>query len=748
MEHSDTLAHERRARLAAERLLELKQAELYTANRKLSKHALSLSGEIIEKREEAEYLKVENSRTREDLDKANTAIVIAERRLWDSLETIQDGFAVFDPSDTMIAANSAYLRVFDNLEDVQPGISYTDIVRIAVEEGIIDIGTLSRDAYVEAAVTRWRAASREPQTVRLWNNQYVKMVDRRSRDGDMVSLGLNITGTIRYEERLKKARYKAESANRAKSAFLANMSHEIRTPMNGMVGMADLLAETGLDEEQMLFVETIKNSGAALLNMINDVLDYSKIEASKLSLHPEVFDLEQCIHDVLVLLQPNAAPKGLSLIIDYDMFLPTRFVGDPGRVRQVLTNLIGNAVKFTHEGHVIVRVVGVPEKGGVSQRVHISVEDTGIGIPSGFEGHIFGEFNQVEDERNRKFEGTGLGLAITRELVSLMDGDIWVDSIEGEGSCFGFCLSMDVAGESAENRAPAWIREIAVVENVAAHADILAKQLAALGIKATVFADADAALANPIPAQVYLISQRLKDTEIDSFITGLKGAGVKAGFLLMAAGLGAKVPDIPGAQIVHRPLLRTDLCRALTALEPVEITAPVVPDPVDSAKADVAPKAGPRRMRILAAEDNKTNQLVFGKMIKALDIELVFANNGQEAIDLYRSFDPDLVFMDISMPEVDGKEATRTIRHIEAATGRHVPVVAMTAHAMAGDEEEILSHGLDHYMTKPLRKAAIIDRILMEHPAECKPVAPMDDTPSQVDAAVRVAMADAAHGGV
>ncbi|MEM5469156.1 ATP-binding protein [Celeribacter marinus] len=730
MDYPDTVVQERRARLAAERLLELKQAELYDANRKLSKHALSLSGEIIEKREEAEFLKVENSRTRDDLDKANSAIVIAERRLWDSLETIQDGFAVFDPSDTMIAANSAYLRVFDDLEGVQPGITYTEIVRLAVEEGIIDVGDLSRDAYVEAAVTRWRAATREPQTVRLWNNQYIKMVDRRSRDGDMVSLGLNITGTIRYEERLKKARYRAESANRAKSAFLANMSHEIRTPMNGMVGMAELLAETQLDEEQLLFVETIKNSGAALLTLINDVLDYSKIEASKLSLHPEVFDLEHCIHDVLVLLQPNAAPKGLSLIIDYDMFMPTCFVGDPGRVRQVLTNLIGNAVKFTREGHVIVRVVGMPQNDGAAQRVHISVEDTGIGIPAQFRDHIFGEFNQVEGERNRKFEGTGLGLAITRELITLMDGEIWVDSIEGEGSCFGFCLSMETAPEIEENSVPAWIKDVAVIEDVEANAQILTKQLSALGVTSTLYPTQQAALDAPVQADVYLISQKAVE-DIAAFIAALRHAGVETNHLLMVSSGTTKAAIDANIETIHRPLLRADLCRALSALSPIE--RPQALDlPEDVAHVDHV--SAPRLMRILAAEDNMTNQLVFGKMIKALDIDLVFANNGQEAIDLYQSFDPDLVFMDISMPEVDGKEATRRIRDIEANTGKHVPIVAMTAHAMPGDEEEILSHGLDHYMTKPLRKAAIIDRILMEHPMECKPVAPMDDTPMESDA--------------
>lgn len=204
MSLSDTLSQERRARLAAERLLELKQAELFEANRKLSKHARSLSDEIIVKREETEVLRDENIRTKEDLEKATVAVHIAERRLWDSIETIQDGFAVFDPSDIMIAANPAYLRIFDGLEDVRPGISYPEIVRLAVEEGIIDIGDLTREAFIDQAVTRWHAPVREPQTVRLWNNQFVKLVDRRSSDGDMVSLGLNITSTIRYEERLKK----------------------------------------------------------------------------------------------------------------------------------------------------------------------------------------------------------------------------------------------------------------------------------------------------------------------------------------------------------------------------------------------------------------------------------------------------------------------------------------------------------------------------------------------------------------
>lgn len=720
MSLSDTLSQERRARLAAERLLELKQAELFEANRKLSQHARHLSDEIIVKREETEELRDENIRTKEDLQKATTAVHIAERRLWDSIETIQDGFAVFDPSDVMIAANPAYLRVFDGLEEIRPGISYPEIVRLAVEEGIINTGDLSRETFIEQAIARWRAPVREPHTIRLWNNQFVKLVDRRSSDGDMVSLGLNITSSIRYEQRLKKARSKAETANRAKSAFLANMSHEIRTPMNGMVGMADLLSETNLTEEQTLYVDTIKSSGEALLNLINDVLDYSKIEASKLALHPEPFDLERCIQDVMVLLQPSATQKGVEMIIDYDMFMPTNFIGDPGRIRQVLTNLIGNAVKFTHSGHVIVRVVGLPEDDGKRQRVHVSVEDSGIGIAPGMIDHIFGEFNQVEDERNRKFEGTGLGLAITRQLVHLMGGDIWVDSEEGVGSCFGFHMTMNVTEQAKPMPLPAWMHKAALLDHINANSLILEKQLTALGFDVSPFATADELLASPLDAQVFLIDNNLPEGNIASLIATLRARGVTAPMLLMTSGpISAGSARIDDATTLQKPLLRTDLWRALNEVVPVE-------------HSNETEEPTARRMRVLAAEDNKTNRLVFGKMLKALDIELRFANDGREAVEQYQGFQPDLVFMDISMPEVDGKEATRQIRTLELNTGTHVPIVALTAHAMAGDEKEILAAGLDHYMTKPLRKAAIIDRILQEHPEDCRPIQPEEEAPTSV----------------
>ena len=761
----DKLAQERRARLAAERLLKQKQEELFQANRKLGKHAMALSEEIVEKRHEveevrsvAEALKGEKNEALSQLKEAEVQVEVAERRLWDSIETIQDGFAVFDLNDCLIAANSAYLSAFDGLEEIRPGVSYPRITQLMVEEGIVDIGDLRPDQWREKMLERWYGDPIQPEVIKLWNGVYIKLLDRRSKDGDTVSLALNITDTIRYEKRLKEAREKAEAANRAKSAFLANMSHEIRTPMNGVVGMADILMDTALDEEQRLYVDTIKRSGEALLVIINDVLDYSKIEADKLVLHPEPFDLERCIHDIVTLLKPSVQEKPVDLLIDFDMFMPTNYIGDPGRVRQILTNLLGNAVKFTAEGHVLVRVVGLEVDEGRARRIHITVEDTGIGIPEDMVDHIFGEFNQVEDERNRSFDGTGLGLAITRQLVEKMGGEIWVESEPGKGSCFGLHVTLPVAdeGEEPELRPLSRMRRALIIDAEKTAQGLLARQLEVFGLEVECLKSGEAALNHDLGAfDVIFADQTPPDMDVSDLISALKAAAGEAPVVLLASDAN---PDGGVADLVIRkPALPRELYTALQRLEEklpapgngaAEMAEPArgemqgineeapkndpaatdefrFSDQVDGQDGDEAGgNPAPRRMRVLAAEDNRTNQLVFSKMVKNLEIELRFANNGREAVEAYREFGPDMIFMDISMPEMDGKEATRAIREIEKETGAHVPIVALTAHAMDGDGEEIMAAGLDHYLTKPLRKAAIIGKIEELRPEEALPVLP------------------------
>ena len=703
MSLANKLAEERRARLAAERLLELKQAELFAANRKLGNHAQQLSEEIVETRAEVAMVRGENQRVRTELGVANEKIQIAERRLWHSIETIQDGFAFFDCDNRMIVANRSYLAIFDGLEEVQPGVTYPRILQLLTEEGIVNIGDEPPAQWRARMQDRWQQDNPDPMEFQIWNGQHIRVFDRRGPSGDVVSLGLNITESVAYEKQLRDASAQAEAANRAKSAFLANMSHEIRTPMNGVVGMADLMAETDLDSEQRLFVETIKNSGEALLVIINDVLDYSKIEADKLVLHPEAFDLEKTLHEVVMLLQPTARGKGIKLKIDYDIFLPTRFVADPGRIRQIITNMMGNAVKFTLEGEVLLRVFGFPDADGKTT-IHITVEDTGIGIAPDKVDHVFGEFNQVEDDRNRQFEGTGLGLAITKRLIEMMDGEVWVESEEGVGSCFGFRIALPVDEDTPDTLTlPADVQNVLVIER-SDHGETasLVNQVSALGAKPILVEKLDDISEQKLShVSSVLIGMEPSDPDFAQMLEVLDNAKAKPPVLCLTHDhKNPAVQDMTRAQVLQRPYARAALLDAIMSIAVMpEPEAPmVVPQPVSHVP------------NVLLAEDNRTNQMVFRKMVGKLDIALRTANDGFEAVKAYQDDRPDVIFMDISMPGMDGKQATAKIRELEG-DGPNVPIVAVTAHAMDGDREHILQAGLTDYLTKPLRKDALLAKL-------------------------------------
>tara|TARA_R110002049_G_scaffold44333_5_gene130090 strand:+ start:148394 stop:150592 length:2199 start_codon:yes stop_codon:yes gene_type:complete len=728
MSLAQKLTEERRSRLAAERMLELKKAELFAANRKLGQHAQQLSEEIVETRAEVETIRGENQRVKSDLTAANQKIAITERRLWQSIDAIKDGFALFNSDNNLIMANRAYLHVFDGLEVIKPGVNFVTILQLMTDEGIVDTGDMSARAWRQLMTKRLQQHRPESTIIRLWNDNYVRLVDQRGSGGDMVSLCLDITSTVKYEQQLEEARTVAESANRAKSAFLANMSHEIRTPMNGVVGMADILTDTNLTSEQQLYVDTIKNSGEALLVIINDVLDYSKIEAKKLDLYPEPFDLERTIQEILLLLQPSARTKGLDLLLDYDLFLPTQLVGDPGRIRQVMTNLIGNAVKFTAEGHVLVRVTGVPGNPDGKTAVHVSIEDTGIGIPADMVDHIFGEFNQVENERNRQFDGTGLGLAISQRLIDMMGGEIWVTSTEGEGTCFGFRIDLADCGAAPRPRPvlPDGLRHIMVVDDLDANRTILQRQLAHLGIAVTSCASGAEALVQLDDSVDLILTDHIMPgmTGLE-LVDQLRRNGNETPIILLSSNPGLAQGD-PARDhllgLLQKPVPRQELMIRLGALNMEVAGTDDVSAPPPAPTATAEPVL--RQMRILAAEDNKTNQLVFRKMVKELDIELTFANNGEEAVEKFSAVKPDLIFMDISMPKMDGKQATNAIRALEAETGGHVTIVALTAHAMDGDDAVILAAGLDHYLTKPLRKPLIVERIVQSRTPDMRPPLP------------------------
>ncbi|NIZ09692.1 response regulator [Pseudooceanicola sp. HF7] len=747
MSLASKLAEERRARLAAERLLEQKQAELHAANRKLGRHARLLSEQISEQRAEVETVLSAHEKVKSDLSAANQRIEVAERRLWLSIETFQDGFAFWDQEGRMIAANQAWLKVFEDLEEIAPGVSYIRTLQLATEEGIIDIGDLSAQDWRQDMLKRWQSPNPEPSVIRLWNGQYIKLLDQRGHDGDIVTLALNITGTVRYESRLRDARIRAEAANRAKSTFLANMSHEIRTPMNGVVGMADLLGDTPLSDEQKLYVDTIRSSGEALLVIINDVLDYSKIEADKLELHPRPFDLESCLHEVMLLLQPSARDKGLTLLLDYDLFTPTSFVGDPGRLRQVLTNLMGNAVKFTAKGHVLVRVIGLPCGESDMTDITVTVEDTGIGIAPEKAELIFGEFTQVESDRSRQFEGTGLGLAISQRLIELMGGRIWVDSELGRGSAFGFRLSLPLAEPAAPGpEQMPHLGRVMIVDDSPLQVSILEKQLDLLGAETvTCRSGAEALEMLDETVELVLTDHNMEEMDGLELAEAIRERGHQAPIILLSPAVHFAEMD-PARRHLHailqRPMLRDDLFRVLRTLhetKPDERAAPEAP----ALEAAPEPVKG-RRCRVLAAEDNRTNRLVFEKFLAGADIDLRFATNGAEAVEIYMEWAPDVIFMDISMPGMDGKEATQLIRQEEQESGGHVPIIAMTAHALEGDSERFLADGLDDYLPKPLRKTDVLDRLASVTPKELRPpfhprqedapeAAPLEVSPPQAE---------------
>ncbi|WP_050929175.1 response regulator [Aestuariivita boseongensis] len=716
------LAEERRARLAAERLLELKQAELHAANRKLGQHALALTRRIGATEAEVATVRDENEKVKSDLSLANAKVEIAERRLWLSIQSIQDGFAFFDADGLMIGANTAYLSVFEDLEEVAPGVSYVRILQILTDEGIVNTEDLSPGDWRAKMMARWQMPEPEPTVIRLWNDQYIKLIDQRGFGGDIVSLALNITATVHYEAELDAARQNAETANRAKSAFLANISHEIRTPMNGVVGMADLMMDTDLTDEQRLYASTIKNSGEALLVIINDVLDYSKIEAERLKLYAEPFDLERCVHEVVTLLQPAARDKGITLAMDCDLFLPVEVVGDSGRIRQVLTNLAGNAVKFTEQGHVLIRLTGVTDLAAGTVTLHVTVEDTGIGIPEDKIAHIFGEFNQVEHENSRRFEGTGLGLAIVQRLIDLMEGEVWVDAQEGVGSCFGFRVTLPMVGGPTEPPQLAdSLSPILVVDNTALNRDIVSRQLTQLGVEvtaATTGTDALSIVREHCDFAAVIIDEDLPDMMARDLVDGVRRLGLNAPILLMSCERQGQSDVFDGT--LPKPLTRAVLFKQLGDLSDLR-----------GAKGDAPPAVLEvpqiRPMRILAAEDNKTNRLVLSKMLKALNAELQFAENGEEAVHAYADRRPDMIFMDISMPVLDGKAATRQIRQMEEGSSHHVPIIALTAHALQSDHDEILAAGIDLCLTKPLRKDVILEQVRAHQPDGTAPLEPPVD---------------------